>query len=72
MRPYLESADRERQKWPALNDKEVLLKTMLDSGLTVKVIAMLLDEPCKTIYTRRKRMEEKLKAENKQDKGDDN
>lgn len=72
MRPYLESADRERQKWPALNDKEVLLKTMLDSGLSVKVIAMLLDEPCKTIYTRRKRMEEKLKAENKQDNGDDN
>ena len=63
MKIFHDIADKEKGKWPNLNEKEGLLKTMLDLGLTIKGASMLLNESQKTVYTRRNRLKAKLSTE---------
>lgn len=72
MKIFHDIADKEKGKWPNLNEKEGLLKTMLDLGLTIKGASMLLNESQKTVYTRRNRLKAKLSTEGGKETVDEN
>lgn len=59
MRLFHDLAEKNRGRWPDLKEKDLLLQTLLGLGLSVKAIAMLLDEPVKTIYSRHSRLRAK-------------
>ena len=59
MQLFHDLAEKNRVKWPDLKEKDLLLQTLLGLGLSIKAIAMLLNEPVKTIYSRHSRLRAK-------------